>query len=163
VSHGSDISAQHTVALKEDGSKWAWGNNDHGQLGLGDTMLRQKPAKIPEAPPPPPEGTGSCLVGNWKRPTCGGTKQQSLLLNANGSGEFRNPDCNNICNALVFNFNYTSTSTSVTLHYGVPDPVACEGFEPQRPPQPNDDTFTYTCSGNQLTTTTSSGTVTYTK
>jgi alpha-tubulin suppressor-like RCC1 family protein len=25
----------HTVALKKDGSVWAWGDNEHGQIGYG--------------------------------------------------------------------------------------------------------------------------------
>ena len=34
-----DISTgnSHTIALKEDGTLWAWGYNFHGQLGLGDS------------------------------------------------------------------------------------------------------------------------------
>ena len=35
-----------TVALRSDGSVWSYGNNTKGQLGLGDTNLRNKPEKI---------------------------------------------------------------------------------------------------------------------
>jgi hypothetical protein len=86
-----------------------------------------------------------------------------LRLDANGSGAFTNPDCNDICNPLVFNFNYTVNGSSVTLNYGVPAPVECSGYGTQQPPQPNNDSFTYTCTATQLTTTTSSGTVSYTR
>ncbi|MCL2438614.1 MAG: Ig-like domain-containing protein [Coriobacteriia bacterium] len=39
----------HTIALQADGSLWAWGANDSGQLGLGDTNPRTVPALISEA------------------------------------------------------------------------------------------------------------------
>lgn len=35
----------HTVALKADGTLWAWGRNDHGQLGDGTTTQRLTPAR----------------------------------------------------------------------------------------------------------------------
>ena len=37
----------HTVAIKTDGSLWAWGYNYYGQLGLGDTTDRNSPVQIP--------------------------------------------------------------------------------------------------------------------
>ena len=36
----------HTMALKSDGSLWAWGNNSSGQLGLGDTTERDTPTQV---------------------------------------------------------------------------------------------------------------------
>jgi len=38
--------AEHTLALKDDGSLWAWGNNLDGRLGLGDTALRSDPTRV---------------------------------------------------------------------------------------------------------------------
>ncbi len=38
--------AQFTLALKTDGSLWAWGNNSRGQLGLGDTVTRLSPVQV---------------------------------------------------------------------------------------------------------------------
>jgi alpha-tubulin suppressor-like RCC1 family protein len=36
----------HALALKSDGSLWAWGNNDVGALGDGTTIVRSAPIKI---------------------------------------------------------------------------------------------------------------------
>ncbi len=41
-----DAGGFHAVALKTDGTLWAWGNNDHGQLGDGTTTERYSPVKI---------------------------------------------------------------------------------------------------------------------
>jgi|GEM_PF-785456 len=36
----------HSLALRSDGTVWAWGGNDYGQLGDGTTTQRQKPMQI---------------------------------------------------------------------------------------------------------------------
>jgi alpha-tubulin suppressor-like RCC1 family protein len=36
----------HTCAIRADGTLWAWGSNDFGQLGLGDTTKRTSPVQI---------------------------------------------------------------------------------------------------------------------
>jgi alpha-tubulin suppressor-like RCC1 family protein len=36
----------HTLALKSDGTVWAWGNNDRGQLGVGDFNNRSLPVQV---------------------------------------------------------------------------------------------------------------------
>jgi len=39
----------HTVAVKMDGTLWAWGANDYDQLGDGTTEIRFTPAQIGSA------------------------------------------------------------------------------------------------------------------
>ena len=36
----------HTLAIKTDGSLWAWGANDYGQLGIGGTADRLAPTRV---------------------------------------------------------------------------------------------------------------------
>lgn len=40
------VGAFHNLALKEDGTLWAWGNNEYGQLGTGDTQPRSHPIPV---------------------------------------------------------------------------------------------------------------------
>jgi alpha-tubulin suppressor-like RCC1 family protein len=36
-----------TAALKTDGTLWAWGHNNFGQLGMGDIVHRSSPTQVP--------------------------------------------------------------------------------------------------------------------
>lgn len=36
----------HSLAVKTDGTVWAWGRNDHGQLGDGSTVNRNRPVQV---------------------------------------------------------------------------------------------------------------------
>jgi alpha-tubulin suppressor-like RCC1 family protein len=37
---------EHTVAIKTDGTLWAWGSNDSGQLGDGTTISKSSPIQV---------------------------------------------------------------------------------------------------------------------
>jgi len=39
----------HNLAVRADGSLWAWGSNDYGQLGLGDNVDRAAPTQVGSA------------------------------------------------------------------------------------------------------------------
>src|SRR5919199_510546 len=43
-------SDEHNLALKEDGTVWAWGKNNYGQLGDGTTTNRNTPVQVRNAP-----------------------------------------------------------------------------------------------------------------
>jgi len=70
---GSGCDACHCVVVDETGQAWAWGMNDHGQLGLGDTRCRRIPTPIPGTGP---DGHVIVMVGLGNRHT--------VLLTANG-------------------------------------------------------------------------------
>jgi len=38
----------HTVAVKKDGTIWAWGRNEDGELGNGTNMNSRAPVRIGE-------------------------------------------------------------------------------------------------------------------
>ena len=40
------VGAFHNLALTDDGILWAWGNNEYGQLGTGDTQPRSQPIRV---------------------------------------------------------------------------------------------------------------------
>jgi alpha-tubulin suppressor-like RCC1 family protein len=42
------VGADHSLALRTNGTLWIWGRNNYGQLGLGDTIDRNAPMLIGE-------------------------------------------------------------------------------------------------------------------
>jgi alpha-tubulin suppressor-like RCC1 family protein len=45
VSNGG-FTTGSTLAIKTNGTLWAWGRNNYGQLGLGDTTVRSSPVQV---------------------------------------------------------------------------------------------------------------------
>ena len=68
----SDINPgkSHVLAVKADGTLWAWGLNNFGQLGLGDTINRNIPHKIG-------------FDNDWVTTGCSGN--QSFAIKSNGT------------------------------------------------------------------------------
>ena len=60
----------HTLAIKTNGTLWAWGSNNNGQLGLGDTTQRTSPVQV---------GTDT----NWASVSCG--FEHTLAIKTNGT------------------------------------------------------------------------------
>lgn len=46
IAFSSGSGGKFTVALSPSGVAYAWGNNDYGQLGVGDTTLRSSPVAV---------------------------------------------------------------------------------------------------------------------
>ena len=59
-----------SLAIKSNGSLWAWGNNYHGQLGLGDYAGRSSPVQVG-------------ALTTWANISCG--SNFSLAIKSNGS------------------------------------------------------------------------------
>ncbi|MGB4967996.1 MAG: hypothetical protein WBO31_00600, partial [Saprospiraceae bacterium] len=64
------VGGQHTLAIKNDGTLWAWGDNFSGQLGDGTTIARNIPTQV----------SGDT---NWKYISAGG--HFSIALKNNGT------------------------------------------------------------------------------
>lgn len=83
---GKSPEAGHLVVVDEGGQAWVWGNNDHGQLGLGDTRCRRVPTPVPGT------GEGGDII---VMVACG--QRHTLLLTSQGkvlaSGENSDGQC----------------------------------------------------------------------
>ena len=74
VAAGGWYAGGHTILVCDDGSVWATGQNDAGQLGLGDTTNRHSPQQLPE-----PTGIVEASAGvGWN------TKVHTILLGQDG-------------------------------------------------------------------------------
>ena len=52
---------RHSAAVGEDGALFVWGNNYHGQLGMGDTASSLTPTRVAGLPAP----VWQAAVGNF--------------------------------------------------------------------------------------------------
>ena len=162
----------------DEGNNWIPG--EHGAWG-DDTGGSRAGFKDGSGGTPPPDaapvgtqtgtepsttepGAGNCLSGVWKTDMCGGTKKGSMSFNGN-SGEVRIPDCNGVCDDIIYKYDYTVSGESVTLKYNGSSPVNCPSLGVTQTPDPpkTNDTFEFTCGNGTLTTKTSRGTASYTR
>jgi len=79
-----DVSAgaEHTCAVRTDGSVWCWGRNDSGQLGDGTTTDRGKPVRVPGLAAATTVSAGSahsCAVLVDGRVACWGSNSHAQL------------------------------------------------------------------------------------
>lgn len=100
--------------------------------------------------------TGVDIVGEWSATSpCGANEDQKINFycpDANGikKGSINSPDCNNVCNpGLWWDFTYTVSGGVCYLDYVDNNPYTSCGTAV---PAATDASFSYTVSGNTLTT-----------
>jgi len=71
------VGSNHTVAIREDNTIWAWGDNKDGQLGDGSTTRRTNPVQLSAANGP--DGI-PYKDYKWKSVSAGGVKETGGLL-----------------------------------------------------------------------------------
>jgi hypothetical protein len=64
---GIDLGGGVTLAIKSDGTLWAWGDNDSGQLGDGSTTDRYSPVQIGRRQSLPCDQVGRDALGMGKQ------------------------------------------------------------------------------------------------
>lgn len=67
----------HNLALHANGEVWAWGGNGAGELGMGDTLSRNTPVKIPGL-------TNIVAISTGQNPALGLYSSHSLALDQTG-------------------------------------------------------------------------------
>jgi alpha-tubulin suppressor-like RCC1 family protein len=105
----------HCIGIKTNGTLWAWGSNDYGQLGFGDTINRNIPCLL--GSPTPPSSLNAIAVSS---------SQINLSWIDNSPNETgfrieRSTDGNNYLLLTTINSNTTSYSDtglpSLTIYY----------------------------------------------
>ncbi len=67
-----DVGFNYTLALKNDGTVWAWGDNSYGQLGIDSTQAYDYPVQVKNS-----SGTG--FLSGVKAIACGSSHALALL------------------------------------------------------------------------------------
>ncbi|MFC5269298.1 hypothetical protein [Adhaeribacter terreus] len=92
--------------------------------------------------------SGACPVGKWSMPTCNGAPGKNLIyyFGSDGTGYSENPDCNEICTPMRFNFRYTVSGDKISYTFTSTEDVICSGVNQGRPNTPSGShTLTYSC------------------
>lgn len=149
------------------GAQGKWGDGTGGEKLVSAAALAAGDASDDEDDPTPSDdgkGGASCLQGTWRTDTCNGAKTHTLSFTTGNTGHYVMPDCNGYCTKpLDYHYDYSVSGSNVTLRYTGSSEIVCGG-ETMTPPKPtSNDTFTFTCSGGTLTTTSSAGSKTYTR
>ena len=58
--------ADQSLALKSDGSLWAWGNNQYGQLGVGWTFTERDTPQLGWAVPGTGRSSPAAMAHAWR-------------------------------------------------------------------------------------------------
>lgn len=75
------VGANHSIALKQDGTLWAWGANNQGQLGLGGTSVSEPPTRIGTA------NDWATIAAGWDHSLATNTSDAVFLWGSRAHGE----------------------------------------------------------------------------
>ena len=103
----------YTSALKTDGTLWAWGYNEQGQLGDGTTIDRHAPVQILYTLTINTAGTGTGTVGGGGSYSLGTTQPITATAGANSTFTGWSGDCSGTTSPLdvLIDSNKTCTAT----------------------------------------------------
>ncbi len=110
---------EHSIALKSDGTVWTWGDNEYGQLGLGDGTYTDKytPAQVNDL-------SGVTAIA--------GGEPQTLALKSDGTVWESGWGSDQLRQISDFNLNTNTTPTPIYS----PTPTASLTTMPTPPPAP---------------------------
>jgi len=104
---------RYTIALKTNGSLWAWGDNSSGQLGLGDRDNRYRPNQLGSIPSPHPALTATLVSLNQMDMTWSDTNSEKEFQ------IWRNNSLLTTLDANVLSWSDTTITPNNTYYYRV--------------------------------------------